>query len=86
MMDSLQKLTTLGVKKKLFDWRNIEKKNRVGRSEFFIFFFFKSMFHIPEHKIYDTHTKTNRTNAHLHFFCNTSFICHFECPHIHIIS
>ena len=29
------------------------------------------MFHIPEHKIYDTHTKTNGTNAHLHFFCNT---------------
>ena len=47
---SVQSAPTLGLKKKLFDWRNIEKKNRVGRSE--IFFFFKSMFHIPEHKIY----------------------------------
>ena len=37
------------------------------------------MFHIPEH-INDTHTKTNGTNVHLHFLCNTSFICHFECP------
>ena len=33
--------------------------------------------------------KNNGTNAHPNFFCNTSFICHFECPqslYIHFLT
>ena len=39
----------------LFDWRKIEKKNGVRRSDLIFFFFLGLVFHIPEH-VYVTHT------------------------------